>query len=151
MLGSGLRGLRRRALEMGAQTHLLLQELSSDSSAPGENKIILKMISFQTNAPQARASPPLAIQWGSLWVTLSGLGWQLPCLALWLLSPPFATYKGRASGPAVHLQLGFPAAGPEKVPMEGQKTLCWMGCTLPGHGCGDCPHWTCPGGSQHTL
>lgn len=87
VLGSGLRGLQRRALELGAQTHLLLQELSSDPSAPGENKIVLKMISFQTNAPQARASPPLAIQWGSLWVTLSGLGWWLPCLALWLLSP----------------------------------------------------------------
>lgn len=55
--------------------------------------------SLKTNAHQARACPPLAVWWGGLWVTLSGLGWWLSSLALWLPSPPFVMYKGRSSDP----------------------------------------------------
>lgn len=34
---------------------------------------------------------------------------------------------GQGKWPAAHLELGFAAVRPEKMPMEGWETLCWIG------------------------
>lgn len=81
-LGKGLTWPGCGALGLGAEGHLLVLKVNSDSSSPGgEERGVLKMVSFKTNphtcTHPARAlapAPPLAVRWRGPRVTLSGFG-----------------------------------------------------------------------------